>query len=114
MTATVTRELKKSPTTALDRLLPAYNLYRRDEEWVENYHLKLNMKMRSAQLRIELKPKFTTLRKIVLVVTCAPSLERCYVFELATSHQMIDWGLFAPNGEEIPIGGIGPAGPRAS
>jgi hypothetical protein len=69
-----------------------------DESFVENWDLKLNLRMDRVQLRITLTPKFSTLQRIILVVTCAPSLEHCYVFELATCHPRTNWKAFADEG----------------
>lgn len=69
-----------------------------DEQYIETYDLKLNCKMSRAQLRVTLTPKFSTLQRIVLVVTCAPSLEICYVFEIATQHMLRDFGKYDTDG----------------
>jgi hypothetical protein len=54
--------------------------------------------MSRAQLRVTLTPKFSTLQRIVLVVTCAPSLEICYVLEVATQHMLHDFGKYDIDG----------------
>jgi hypothetical protein len=72
-----------------------------DEEYVELYDLELNVKMARAQLRVTLTPKFSTLQRIVLVVTCAPSLETCYVFEVATQHMLHDFGKYNEDGSKV-------------
>jgi|HubBroStandDraft_4_1064222.scaffolds.fasta_scaffold635254_1 hypothetical protein len=41
------------------------------------------------------------LRRFVLVVSCAPSLEFCYVMEMLTQHSLRDWGQFDTNGTEV-------------
>jgi hypothetical protein len=38
--------------------------------------------------------------QIRLVVTCAPSLEFCYVFEIGTEHRLRDFGEFDDEGHE--------------
>jgi hypothetical protein len=48
-----------------------------------------------------LTPKFTNLQRIVLVVTCAPSLDNCYVFEIATQHLLKDFGKYDSDGAEV-------------
>lgn len=65
------------------------------------YELELNCSLDKAQLRITLVPKFVTLKQLVLVVTCAPSLQVCYLFEMLTQHSLRDWGTYDPSGEEI-------------
>ncbi|SEC68994.1 Caspase domain-containing protein [Rhizobiales bacterium GAS188] len=69
-----------------------------DEQYVRMYNLELNCKMLRAQLRITLTPKFSTLQRIVLVITCAPSLEICYVLEIATQHMLHDFGKYDVDG----------------
>lgn len=69
-----------------------------DEQFVEMYDLELNCKMARAQLRVTLTPKFSALQRILLVVTCAPSLEICYVFEVGTLHMLHDFGKYDSNG----------------
>ena len=66
-----------------------------------NYELKLNCSLEKVQIKITLTPKFVTLKRFVLVVSCAPSLEICYVLELLTQHLRRDWGEFDSNGIEI-------------
>ena len=65
------------------------------------YELTLNCSLEKAQLKITLVPKFVTLKQLVLVITCAPSLQVCYVFEMLTQHSLRDWGAYDLDGEEI-------------
>jgi hypothetical protein len=65
------------------------------------YELRLNCTLDKIQLKITLTPKFVTLKRIVLVVTCAPSLQVCYIFEMLTQHSLRDWGIYDFDGEEI-------------
>ena len=67
----------------------------------EQYDLELNCRLEGVQLTITLTPKFVALRRFVLVITCGPSLENCYVFELLTEHLMRDWEEFEMEGTEI-------------
>jgi len=69
-----------------------------DEQYDEMYELKLNCTMPRMQLRVTLTPKFSTLQRIILVITCAPSLEICYVFEVATQHMLHDFGKYDDDG----------------
>jgi hypothetical protein len=71
------------------------------EEAMAHYTLHLNCELDKAQLRITLTPKFVTLKRFVLVVSCAPSLEVCYVMELLTQHSLRDWGAFDIEGVEV-------------
>ncbi|MDR3715391.1 MAG: caspase family protein [Puia sp.] len=65
------------------------------------YQLTLNCSLDKAQVKITLTPKFVSLKQLVLVVTCAPSLQTCYVFEILTQHSLRDWGIYDVDGEEI-------------
>lgn len=71
-----------------------------DDQFNEEWDLLLNCKMARTQLRITFTPKFTTLQRIVLVVSCAPSLDYCYVFEITTQHLLRDFGSFDSEGSE--------------
>lgn len=67
----------------------------------EHYFLRLNCTLDKVQLKITFSPKFATLKQFVLVVSCAPSLDRCYVMEVLTQHPLRDWGIFDPDGVEV-------------
>lgn len=45
-------------------------------------------------------PRFHSLKRMTLVVTCAPSLKHCYVFEISTLHKMVDFEKFETDGQE--------------
>lgn len=62
------------------------------------YDLTLNCKMPRAQLRVTLTPKFSMLQRILLVITCAPSLESCYVFENIIQLLLHDFGKYDVEG----------------
>jgi hypothetical protein len=72
-----------------------------DQQITETYDLDLNCTMQRVQLKLTLTPKYNILRRIVLVVTCAPSLENCYVFEIVTQHRLRDFGTYDVDGDEI-------------
>jgi hypothetical protein len=74
--------------------------YLDDDRFEENWELSLNCLMTRTQLRITFIPKFTNLQRIVLVVSCAPSLDHCYIFEIATQHMLRDFGRFDTEGPE--------------
>jgi len=97
VTAEVERTKKKrSPwETSLD-LMMAVN-----PDWVESFNLSLNCRLDRAQLRLTLQPSYRTLKQLKLVVSCAPSLEHCYVFEVATQHPRTDWESFDIEGKEL-------------
>jgi hypothetical protein len=80
---------------ALSSLLGSDGLF--EETW----RLNLNCTMARTQLRITLTPRFINLQRIVLVVSCAPSLDHCYIFEIATQHLLRDFGKFDSHGAEL-------------
>jgi hypothetical protein len=98
VTATVKRDRKKRGP--LDFSLALTGLYT-DNDWVENFDLSLNMRLSRAQVLITLMPRFTAMQKFTLVLTCAPSLERCYVFASCTRLARTDWEHFAYEGPEV-------------
>jgi hypothetical protein len=99
VTAVVRRE--KRQLRPWDTSLALLSIMGTDQQYVETYDLELNCAINKAQLRIALTPKYKVLKRLVLVVTCAPSLERCYIFELTTQHLLRDFDEFDAEGEEI-------------
>lgn len=71
------------------------------DEWTEEKYLRLNCTLERAQLRVTLTPKFKALQQLVLVLSCAPSLERCYIFETTTRHSRYNWESFDADGREV-------------
>lgn len=69
------------------------------QDYTEQFDLELNCSLERAQIKISLTPKFKTLQRLELVVSCAPSLEHCYVFEVVTKHPRTDWDAFSTEGE---------------
>jgi hypothetical protein len=67
----------------------------------ETWNLNLNCVMQRTQIKFTFTPKFMNLQRIKLVVTCAPSLDHCYLFEIATQHMFHDFGSFDSHGPEI-------------
>lgn len=100
VTAKITRERKRQRPFGAFAASLALGLYG-DDELVEHWDLDLNMRMDRSQLRVTLTPKFLTLQRIVLVVTCAPSLEHCYVFELAMRYPRTDFNAYDSEGVEL-------------
>lgn len=88
---------KRSPWES--RLMGAFDVFNKDA--VEVVELDLNCSLERVQLKITLTPKFQSLQRFVLVLTCAPSLEVCYVFEILTRHARSDWSSYAEEGQEI-------------
>jgi hypothetical protein len=96
VTAYHSRKLRNS-----NALFAATAFLRDDDAYVETWTLRLNCTMERAQLKITLTPKFNNLQRIVLVVSCAPSLDHCYIFEITTQHRLQDFGKFDIGGTEL-------------
>lgn len=99
VTAAVASEYRRRDPFNLTAL--AVGMLGHPDDAVEHYQLKLNCELEKAQLKITFTPKFVTLRRFVLVVSCAPSLEVCYVTEMVTQHSLRDWGTFDADGVEV-------------
>lgn len=65
------------------------------------YDLQLNCAMKRAQIRFTFVPKYHSIDQLVLVVTCAPSLEKCYIFEVVSRHGRVDFDVFDDEGNEV-------------
>jgi hypothetical protein len=97
VTAAIKRDRKRaSPWGAMTEALVMM-----DPNWTEQYDLELNCSMDRVQLRLTLTPHFQTLQRLVLVLSCAPSLERLYLFEMVTQHSRSDWDTFDSDGREV-------------
>jgi hypothetical protein len=96
VTAVHSRKLRRNLSLAL----AASSLFG-DDAFEETWHLTLNCTMERTQLRITLTPKFINLQRIVLVISCAPSLDHCYIFEIGTQHLLQDFGRFDAHGAEV-------------
>lgn len=101
VTATIKKE-KTRKNNPLHRLgMSTLLMFADDEEYREVYNLQLNCDMKRAQIKMTLTPKYRSLNQLVLVVTCAPSLENCYIFEIVSQHKLKDFGEFQTEGEEV-------------
>ncbi|WP_158554674.1 caspase family protein [Methylovirgula sp. 4M-Z18] len=67
----------------------------------EHFVLELNCSMSRAELKVTLTPKYSALQQLQLVLSCAPSLKHCYIFEMVTQHPRTDWGAFDQEGREL-------------
>jgi hypothetical protein len=101
VTATITRKSKRRDPFGLASTFAQFAMMGADEDVVETFDLELNCTMERAQLKMTLTPKYSALKRVVLVVTCAPSLSHCYVFEIGTSHDLVDFGKFNSEGHEM-------------
>ena len=97
------RVKKKRIANPLERLRTSFltGILGDDETIREIYDLELNCDMKRAQIKIEFVPKFRSLKKLVVVVTCAPSLQYCYIFEMGTQHGLTNFDEFAVDGDEV-------------
>lgn len=99
VTAAISREVRRRDRFGLATL--TLSMFADPDEIVTNYDLRLNCDLERAQLKITFTPKFTALHQFVLVVSCAPSLEVCYVMEMLTRHLRHDWEVFDSEGVEV-------------
>ena len=100
VTATITRERIRNPLHRF-RAQALLDMFGDDQRYRNVYDLQLNCEMQRAQLKIMFTPKFHSLKQLVLVVTCAPSLENCYVFEIGSQHSLEDFGKYSVEGDEV-------------
>lgn len=96
VTAAVTREKKKNYLGSLASIALALG-----DDYTESFSLTLNCTLSRVQIVFTLEPKFKVLDQIRLVVSCAPSLSSCYIFEISTRHMRSDWEKFDDLGAEI-------------
>ena len=100
VTAKIKKERTRNPLEMMSTMA-LLGMFGDDQKYREVYDLSLNCKMQRAQLRITLTPKYNSLKQLLLVVTCAPSLENCYVFEIGSQHSLTDFGEFDVEGNEV-------------
>jgi hypothetical protein len=87
------------------RKVPAFfrlavgNLY--GGEPPSHYELRRNCDLTNVQFTISLTPRYVALKRFILVVSCIPSLELCYVMEILTQHSRTDWDAFDTEGKEL-------------
>ena len=60
--------------------------------------LKLNLPLKKCQINLSLIPKFMSLQKMSLILSCAPSLDFLYLFEVSKSYPRVNWTNFSENG----------------
>lgn len=101
VTASITREAKRRDPFRVGFAWEVSSWLGGDNDIFESYNLKLNCAMNRAQIKITLTPKYSSLQQIVLVISCAPSLENCYVFEVATQHSLRDFGVYSDSGSDL-------------
>ena len=71
------------------------------EEFTESWVLELNCSLPRVQMKVVFTPKFSSLNQMTMVLTCAPSLNKLYVFEFSTQNLRVDWDVFEDEGREI-------------
>lgn len=99
VTASIKRERTRNPLSMMGTSV-LLGMFGDDQRYREVYDLQLNCKMKRAQVKVTFTPKYYSLKKLVLVVSCAPSLHHCYVFEMGTQHKLTDFDEFSSEGEE--------------
>lgn len=100
VTAKIRRERTSNPLHSLGSIA-MLGMFPSDQGYRNAYDLHLNCTMEKAQMKISFTPRYLSLRKIVLVITCAPSLHNCYVFEIASQHSLTDFDEFDADGQEV-------------
>ena len=100
VTAKIRRERARNPLEMISTMA-LLGMFGDDQRYREVYDLSLNCNMQRAQLRITFTPKYNSLKQLILVVTCAPSLGNCYVFEICSQHSLTDFGEFDVEGNEV-------------
>lgn len=70
-------------------------------EYETVHDLFLNMSLEKIQINFSFIPKFSYLKKVNLMIICAPSIDCCYVFEIAKRYTLTDFGEFDNEGEMI-------------
>ena len=101
VTATIKKEKIQNNPLHMLGMSTFLSTFAGDEEYREVYNLQLNCDMKRAQISIAFTPKYRSLSQLVLVVTCVPSLESCYVFEIVSQHKLKDFGEFQTKGKEV-------------
>ena len=99
VTATVKKERIRNPLQLIGTSV-LLGMFGDDQRYRKVYDLQLNCEMQRTQIKFTFTPKFHSLKQLILVVTCAPSLQNCYIFELGTQHNMTDFGEFNFEGNE--------------
>ena len=99
VTASIKRERTRSPLSMMGTSV-LLGMFGDDQRYREVYDLQLNCKMNRAQIRFTFTPIYFSLKKLVLVVSCAPSLRYCYIFEVCTQHKLKDFDEFSIEGDE--------------
>lgn len=102
VTAEVTRQKRRRVNNRFTSIaMASLGWMTEGDDYVENYDLELNCSLNKVQLKVTLIPKFRSLEKIELIISCAPSLTHCYIFEMLKSHQLNDWDGYDYEGREI-------------
>ena len=99
VTASVKRERTRNPLSMMGTSL-WLGMFGDDQGFQDVYDLRLNCTMDRAQIKFTLTPKYHSLKKLVMVVSCAPSLHHCYIFEMGTQHNLVDFNEFSEEGSE--------------
>ncbi|MGD0635899.1 MAG: hypothetical protein ABSA13_16890 [Beijerinckiaceae bacterium] len=72
-----------------------------DDDYANAYDLEINCSLENTQLIVESIPLNRCLKKFSLLISCAPSLEYCYLFEMAHQYSLKGFGEFDHTGKEV-------------
>lgn len=81
--------------------LPTVNPFALARNRVTHYDVELKCSMGNVQLLLKLLPRLKSIHSFELLVSCAPSLTKCYVFEFPTRNAPVDWNKYDQNG--VPL-----------
>ena len=99
VTASIKKERSRNPFSMMGTSV-LLGVFGDDQRYREVYDLQLNCKMQRTQIRFAFTPKYNSLKKLVMIVSCAPSLHQCYIFEMGTQHKLTDFEEFSVEGDE--------------
>ena len=100
VTASIKKERTRNPLSTIGTSV-FLGMFGDDQRYREVYDLQLNCRIKRAQIRFTFTPKYYSLKKLLVVVSCAPSLHHCYVFEMGTQHKLTDFDKFSIEGDEV-------------
>ena len=99
VTASIKKEKTRNPLGMMVNSM-LLGIFGGDQQYREMYDLKLNCNMKRTHFAFTFTPKYNSLKKLLMVVSCVPSLHQCYIFEIGTQHKLTDFGEFNIEGNE--------------
>lgn len=96
--AEYTRKYKKlNPIYGFGR----FDKYIDDDQVEEIWSIWINCDLPKIQMSIKMKPKFKSLKQIQSLITCAPSLNQCFVFENYYIQELKDFDKYYIPGKNV-------------